>query len=72
VNRIVRSAYVDASVTSLLRLTPRTRSLVREVPGELGPCVDADLAAAYVGHALTDAERRTVDDHVDVCAPCGG
>jgi tetratricopeptide (TPR) repeat protein/tRNA A-37 threonylcarbamoyl transferase component Bud32 len=40
------------------------------VPGDLGPCVDADLAAAYVAHALTDAERRTVDDHVDVCPQC--
>jgi tetratricopeptide (TPR) repeat protein len=40
------------------------------VPGDLGPCIDPDLAAAYVAHALTEAERRTVDDHVDVCPQC--
>ncbi|MGH2897053.1 MAG: zf-HC2 domain-containing protein, partial [Solirubrobacteraceae bacterium] len=40
------------------------------MPDDPGPCIDADLAAAYVAHALTEAERRTVDDHVDVCPQC--
>jgi tRNA A-37 threonylcarbamoyl transferase component Bud32/tetratricopeptide (TPR) repeat protein len=40
------------------------------VPAGTVRCVDADLTAAYVAHALTGEERAAVDEHVDVCAAC--